>query len=68
MLNDEDNLAALLEKNRLELKAMIAKAFEETGRAGGKKRAANMTKKARSESARKAAKARWKMAKGKAAK
>jgi hypothetical protein len=33
--------------------------FKETGAQGGRKRAANMTKKQRSESARKAALARW---------
>jgi hypothetical protein len=64
----EDKLAEVLAENRRELKAMIAKAFEESGRAGGKARAANMTKKARSESARKAAQAQWKKAKGKVAK
>jgi hypothetical protein len=36
--------------------------FKETGRAGGKERAAKMTKKERSDSARKAAQARWKKA------
>jgi hypothetical protein len=33
--------------------------FKKTGAQGGKKRAANMSKKERSESARKAAQARW---------
>lgn len=36
--------------------------FKETGRAGGKERAAKMTPKERSESAKKAAQARWQKA------
>ncbi len=39
--------------------------FKKTGAQGGKKRAAGMTQKERSESARKAVQARWKKAKAK---
>jgi hypothetical protein len=41
----------------------MAEFFKNTGAEGGRKRAANMTKKQRSNSARKAAKARWSKAK-----
>jgi hypothetical protein len=39
--------------------------FRKTGAQGGKKRAAGMTQKERSESARKAVRARWKKARAK---
>ena len=46
------------------LNVMFKEVAEAMGRAGGNKRAQNLTPKQRSESARNAAKARWAKAKG----
>jgi len=52
-------------KRKFESITEMEQFFIEAGRSGGKKRAAKLTKKQRSEGARKAAVARWKKAKAK---
>jgi hypothetical protein len=49
-------------EDKLKLPDDVIKFFADHGRAGGKKRAKNLTKKERAEIARKASQARWKKA------